>query len=624
MRPVEGHAMRRLHPIVLLLAFARPAGAQTDYPKPGMLQPGAARIAVAATAGSVAVPVTRAAGTDGAVGCRYATVDGTAVAGVDYVAASGTLAWADGDGAAKDVTVAILNDGVANGDKTFYVRLTAPTGGAGLGVAPASPPVNHEGRALGTMPALAAPALWNTAEADAVLAALQLMPANSPWNEDVSGLPVASNAVAMIGLIGAGTRLALNRDMNFTLVPAGQAKKAVSLFAYADESDPGPYPVPDNTPIENWPVDDGRTLAEVQQDINPPQGGDRHGLVLDPYNGFLYEFYQAKRDAAFAWSASNEATFNLRSNVLRPAGTPFGTDQGWTSSDAAGLPVLPAIPRYDECERGMVEHALRFTVQVTRKQYVYPATHYASSNTDPNRPRMGERFRLKKTAAIDAAIAGMSLHPRAIAKALQKYGMFVADNGGNWRISAGSDPRLQNLSELTAFVGGDFEAVAGTGPDEGPRAASLAAVTITDGGGGGGGDTVPPSIAIASPTTATSYSTTAASLALGGTASDDVGVVQVRWTNSAGGSGTAAGTAAWSASIPLAPGLNTITVTAADAGGNVATDVLQVDRQDPGAPPPAGGGGGHGGGCGILGVEPILIALMLRRLNRSRRTESRS
>lgn len=585
--------------ILVLLA------AQTTSPERGSLQPASATYSVSAAGGTLTIQVTRTVGSAGAVGCSYTTVNGTAVAGTDYVAASGTLSWASGDSASKPVTITILDDGVANGSKTFLFRLHSPTGGAWLGVPPSSPAVNHEGRVLGTTPAIASATHWNTAAADSILSTLQIMPANNPWNEDISGRPVAANSDAMIDLIGRDTSIALNRDMNFVIVPGNQAKKPVNLVDYPDESDPGPYPVPDSMPIENWPVDDNRTLANIQQDI-PVQGGDRHGLVLDPVNGYFYEFWQTVRDASYNWTASNEATFGLRTNTLRP--------DGWTSSDAAGLPILPAIPRYDECERGMVEHALRFTVQVSRKAYVYPATHYASSNTDPNRPRMGERFRLKNNTRVNGIIAGMSKHPKAIARALQKYGMFVADNGGNWRISAGSDSRMTNLGELTAFAGGDFEVIVPTGPNEGPRASSQAAVTVTD-SGGGGGDAEAPAIAITAPTSASTFSASSTPLALGGTASDNVGVTLVTWVTDRGQSGTASYAAgSWSASVPLLEGLNAVTVTASDAAGNTSADVLTATYTAASGGGSGGGGSGDGDeGCGLLGLEGLILLYLLRR-----------
>jgi hypothetical protein len=595
----------------LLLALSL-AAAQTAAAQNGMLQPGSATSSVAASGGSITIPVTRVAGSSGAVGCGYATVDGTAKAGTDYVAKSGTLAWADGVTTPQNVVITILDDGVVNGDKTFYLQLTLPTGGAFLGVPPTTPATNQEGRVLGSTPLPLAPVDWNTATADGILQTLQILPANNPWNEDITGLPISPDSGTIISGMGASTHVHVNRDMNLTIIPSGQTTKAVTLTSYGSESDPGPYPVPDNTPIEGYLGDDlfsaglTRSLSDIQQDINPTLGGDRHATIIDPANGYLYEFGNTIRNAAFTWTASGEATFNMNSNTTRHA--------GWTSADAAGLPILPSIARYDECQRGMVEHALRFTAS-SRAAYVWPATHLTGSYSGNDRPRMGERFRLKNDASVNAKIAAMHLHPQAIALALQKYGMFMADNGSNWYISTNSDNRLTNLNDLQTLIGSDFDVVVTTGPNEGPRATSTAAITVTDGGGGGGGDTVPPTLAITSPTTASTFSTSSSSLLVAGTASDDKSLASVTWTNSAGGSGTASGTTAWSALIALKSGTNTLTVTAHDGGGNVTSAVLTVTYTPPPPGSSGGGGGGGGGGCGLSGLEWLPLVL-LRRIRR--------
>ena len=302
------------------------------------------------------------------------------------------------------------------------------------------------------IPDIAEPVMFNTPEADKILANFQIFPPNNPWNEDISELPVLENSDAIIELIGPEKNIAYNLDMSFILVPGDQPKVPAALLTYPDESDPGPYPIPDNAPIENWPLD-GRTLEEAQ---TGNEDADRHLIVVDPVNRMLYEFYRGKKTPT-GWECSNAAIFDLKSNELRP--------DGWTSSDAAGLPIFPAIIRYDEVERGMVNHAMRFTVRNTRRAYIYPATHYASSKTDPNLPSMGERFRLR----ADYDISGFSPHMQAIFKGLKKYGMFVADNGGDWRISVAPDSRITGLDELRSLRGSDFEVVKTTGPNEGPR-----------------------------------------------------------------------------------------------------------------------------------------------------------
>lgn len=302
------------------------------------------------------------------------------------------------------------------------------------------------------MPPVTAPVMFNTPEADRILAALQVFPPDSPWNEDISTRPVLKNSVEMIAGIGKDRKLSYNLDMAFILVPADQKRVPIAFTAYPDESDPGPYPIPDNAPIENWPLD-GRPLAAAQE---AKERGDRHVIVVDPASRMLYELYQGRKIAA-GWQCASAAVFDLKSNKLRP--------DGWTSTDAAGLPIFPAIIRFDEVERGMVEHAMRFTVKSTRRAYVYPATHYASSKKDANLPRMGERFRLR----ADFDTSGFSPHIQAILKGLKKYGMFVADNGLDWRLSVAPDSRIKGLDELGRVKGSDFEVIVPTGATEGPR-----------------------------------------------------------------------------------------------------------------------------------------------------------
>jgi hypothetical protein len=296
------------------------------------------------------------------------------------------------------------------------------------------------------MPEIARPVLFDTPEADKILAALQVFPPDNPWNEDVSSFAVHPQSDRIIASIGAERRLQYNLDMSFILVPPHQKRVPVKLLTYPAESDEGPYPIPDEAPIENWPLD-GRSLANAQA---AREQGDRHVLVVDPVKGMLYEFYQGRKTDT-GWLAACEATFNLKSNKLRP--------EGWTSTDAAGLPIFPAIIRFDDCERGMVEHAMRFTVRRTRKAYVYPAKHHASRLTDDALPRMGERFRLRQ----DFAVSGFSPHVQAILKGLKKHGMFVADNGGDWRLSVAPDSRIKGLDELRSVRGSDFEVVRTTG-----------------------------------------------------------------------------------------------------------------------------------------------------------------
>jgi hypothetical protein len=317
-----------------------------------------------------------------------------------------------------------------------------------LGLSPSAAAADTKPR----LPPITEPILFNTPQADQVLRVLQLFPVTSAWHEDISRRPVHPDSDQMIAHVGAGGHLAWNEDMAFVIVPSTQPRVVVPLSDYATESDPGPYPVPDNAPIEGWPASGG-SLDAVQRSGD----GDRHLIVLDPTAGRLYEFYHGRRTNA-GWTAAGEATFDLTSNALRPA--------GWTSSDAAGLPILPAIVRYDECARGVIDHALRFTIHRSRKAYVYPATHSAGSTTDATVARMGERFRLKAGVRID----DLPPFARVVAQALKTYGMFVADNGGDWRISVAPDRRIQGLEALKRLAGSDFEVIVPTSEHEGPRA----------------------------------------------------------------------------------------------------------------------------------------------------------
>ena len=247
-----------------------------------------------------------------------------------------------------------------------------------------------------------------------------VFPRSSPWNQRVDSLPVAANSAQIVNSIGAGT--GLHPDFGsglwegapigipITVVGRSQPKSRVS-FEYADESDRGPYPIPRNVKIEG-----GRSSS-----------GDRHALIVDRASCRLYELY-ALYPKGRGWRAGSGAIWNLRSNKLRPA--------GWTSADAAGLPILPGLARYDEVKRGVIDHALRFTVQRTRRAYVFPARHYASDSNDPSLPPMGLRLRLK--ASFD--VSGFPRQARIVLVALKRYGMLVADNGSDWYITGAPDP----------------------------------------------------------------------------------------------------------------------------------------------------------------------------------------
>jgi len=268
-----------------------------------------------------------------------------------------------------------------------------------------------------------------------------IFPANNAWNERVDTLPVASDSTQLIASIGLDT--GLHPDFGSGLYdgqPIGIPFDVVShatprskvRFDYADESDKGPYPIPKTVHIEG-----GRAST-----------GDRHAILVDKDACRLYELY-ALHPAAGGWKAGSGAIWSLTSNKLRPA--------GWTSADAAGLPIFPGLARYDEVVRGVIDHALRFTAERTRRAYVYPARHYASSSSDPSLPPMGLRVRLK--ASVD--ISGFPRQARIVLQALKTYGMILADNGSSWYISGAPNPHWSNddLHTIGRITGADFEVV---------------------------------------------------------------------------------------------------------------------------------------------------------------------
>lgn len=338
--------------------------------------------------------------------------------------------------------------------------------GWGIASGYAASRINQEGRILGDAPVVSQSILFNTSEADAVVAAMQIFPVTSAWNEDISQRPLLINSEAMIAQITSdlsSSRRTLRafHEMNFVLVPDNQPMVPIGFVDYPDESDPGPYPIPANMPIETWPLETGtQTLLDWQQDVSSI-GGDRHAIIVQPGAGIVCETWQAKLVGS-AWEASNGAKFDLNSNAMRPA--------GWTSGDAAGLPMFPALVRYDECERGMVEHALRLVVKRTRKAYIYPANHYASTTTaaQTNIPAMGQRLRLKSGFSIPA---NWTKQEKAVLLGLKKYGAIVADNGGFFSISVTPDDRWPtgSFDHLSTIGITNFEVIQTTGSTEGPR-----------------------------------------------------------------------------------------------------------------------------------------------------------
>jgi hypothetical protein len=275
--------------------------------------------------------------------------------------------------------------------------------------------------------------------------ACPVFPASSPWNQRVDRLPVARDSARVIGAIGIDDHMHADFGSGLweggpigipiTVVRGTQAKSPVA-FEYADESDKGPYPIPPNVAIEGGRAADG----------------DRHALIVDRDSCRLYELFALYPTSAGRWRAGSGAIFDLRSNELRPA--------GWTSADAAGLAILPGLARYEEVASGRIDHALRFTVSRTRRAYVWPARHFASSETDPSLPPMGLRVRLKRSYPI----AGFPRQARIVLQALKEYGMILADNGSDWYVSGAPHPKWSNdqLHTLHRVAGSAFEVVDGT------------------------------------------------------------------------------------------------------------------------------------------------------------------
>jgi hypothetical protein len=265
-----------------------------------------------------------------------------------------------------------------------------------------------------------------------------IFPRDNAWNRRVDQLPVARSSRAIIRSIGntgglhpdfgSGLWEGSQIGIPITVVGGTQPKERVA-FEYADESDAGPYPIPRNVRIEG--------------------GSDRHALIVDRSACRLYELYALRRGGDGRWRAGSGAVWNLRSNRLRPA--------GWTSADAAGLPILPGLARFEEVARGQIDHALRFTVQRTRRAYVYPARHFASDLTAADLPPMGLRLRLRR----DFDTRSFPKQARVILEALKRYGMIVADNGSSWYVTGAPDPRWSNdaLHTLGRVKGADFEVV---------------------------------------------------------------------------------------------------------------------------------------------------------------------
>lgn len=284
------------------------------------------------------------------------------------------------------------------------------------------------------------------------LQGIQIFPKSNPWNTKINKSKVDKNSKKLIKAISGKLHPDFGADWDggpfgipYVVVSGSQPKVPIDFVLYGDESDSGDpsgvgngsgkgmYPVPANAPIEGGEVSDG----------------DRHVLVLDRQNMMLYEMGNAYPHADDSWEAGAGAVFNLKSNKLRP--------KYWTSADAAGLPILPGLVRYDEVAAGKITHAIRFTVSRTRKAFVSPARHYASSNRSSSLPPMGMRVRLKKSFKI----SGYPKQARVILQAMKDYGLILADNGGNWFFSGAPDSRWDDgqLNTLKKVPGSAFEVV---------------------------------------------------------------------------------------------------------------------------------------------------------------------
>ncbi len=273
-----------------------------------------------------------------------------------------------------------------------------------------------------------------------MLGGCPVFPADNAWNQRIDAAPRHPDSAAIVARIQATGGDNLHPDFGenpeygipYVVVPADTPERPITYTAYGDESDPGPFPIPLDAPVEGGPDADG----------------DRHVIAVRQGTCELFELYRAF-PAGAGWAADSGARWDLRSNALRPA--------GWTSADAAGLPILPGLVRYEEVAAGEIRHAIRITFARTRRAYVHPATHYASNDTSPDLPPMGLRLRLR--AGYD--VTQLTGQARVIATAMQRYGVIVADNGSNWFFqgapSAGWDDA--DLNQLKRVSGNEFEVV---------------------------------------------------------------------------------------------------------------------------------------------------------------------
>ena len=491
------------------------------------------------------------------------------------------------------------------------LRALVLVAGAGAALA-AAERINHAGRILGAPLTVASgtPLQFNTDAADAVVRTMQIMPRDSAWNEDISRRPVHADSAAIMSQIQADLApsrqtLYVFSEMNYVLAPDDQPLVQMRFTEYPDDSDfngganpIATWPIPSIMPVETWPGWPGR-------DDNPPADletwqrdtgeGDRHAIIVQPGAGRIFETWQAILTANTpAWQASNGAIFTLTVNTLRP--------NGWTSGDAAGLPMFPALIRYDECQRGEIEHALRIVVRKSRKAYIYPATHYASSLEGASYPAMGQRVRLKAGFTIPS---GWSRESKAVAKALKRYGALVADNGGFFSVSACPDDRFPEdcFADVQTIGIGQFEVIQTTAANQGPRSPGA-----------------PTANAGPDQTVALSAGATLA----GGSTGTGTTLTWTLYDSTAGGSTATFHNAAKADSrVSLSvPGTYRLRLEVADGVHTPAYDVVQITVTDDGGSPPVivpetpasptgqnDGDDGGGGGCGAASSLALLLAL---------------
>ena len=316
---------------------------------------------------------------------------------------------------------------------------SVPTGTSPLSTALNPSPSASPSPSTSPSPAVSSSPTSSPTPGGASIQGCPIFPADNPWNQDISSLPVDPNSANYMAAMNGGTRF-LHPDFGsdptygipFAVVGTGQPLVPMNFVAYPTESDAGPYPFPPNAAVE------GGVGAS----------GDRHVLVVDKDNKVLYETYRSFFTNP-GWTADNGARFDLTSNKLRP--------DHWTSADAAGLPIFPGLAKYDECVAGQIQHALRFTVHATQAGFIHPATHFASASQNANLPPMGLRVRLK----ANFSLANFSGHSLVILTGLKRYGMIVADNGSDWYISGATDGRWNDndLNQLKKVPASAFEVV---------------------------------------------------------------------------------------------------------------------------------------------------------------------